>query len=351
VSGSPGRPGDRDRAGVAAGLGVAVMGAGSWGTTFGMVLADAGASVRVWARRERVCEDIAVRHRNEAYLGDLPLPEAVSATTDPREALAGARLVALAVPSQQLRANLTAWREAIGPDAVVVSLMKGVELGTHRRMSEVIAEVTGAGPERIAVVSGPNLAKEIAVRQPTATVVASTHLPTAEFVADACSVPYFRPYTNDDLVGVELGGAVKNVIALAVGIAEGMGFGDNTKASIITRGLAEVTRLALTLGAQPATMAGLAGLGDLVATCASPLSRNRTVGVHLGHGLSLAETVVLTRQTAEGVKSCEPILNLGRAAGVELPIIEAVVAVVHHGYPAQDMVRDLLGRPRKLETA
>ena len=330
---------------------VAVMGTGSWGTTFAMVLADAGASVSMWGRRPEVCAEITERHSNVGYLGEIALPGSIRAVTDPGEAGAGAEIVVLALPSQTLRENLAAWGGELPPGAVLVSLMKGVELGSLKRMSEVIAEAAHAGPERIAVISGPNLAREIAVRQPTATVVASPRLQVAEQVAAACSAPYFRPYTQIDVVGVELGGAIKNVIALAVGIAEGMGFGDNTKASIITRGLAETTRLGLALGAEPATMAGLAGLGDLVATCASPLSRNRTFGVHLGRGLSVDETVAITRQTAEAVKSCRPILDLARRRGIEMPITEQVVAVVHEGLPVTEMAPRLLGRPRKAELA
>jgi glycerol-3-phosphate dehydrogenase (NAD(P)+) len=330
---------------------VAVMGTGSWGTTFAMVLADAGGKVTMWGRRPQVCREISLEHRNAGYLGERLLPETISATTDPGQACEGAEVVVLAIPSQTLRENLVGWRAAIPPDACLVSLMKGVELGTLRRMSEVVAETLPAPQERIAVVSGPNLAKEIAARQPTATVVASADLDVAERVAQACSAPYFRPYTQTDVVGVELGGAVKNVIALAVGIAEGMGFGDNTKASIITRGLAEVTRLGLALGAEPATMAGLAGLGDLVATCASPLSRNRTFGVHLGSGLTVQQTVAITRQTAEAVKSCGPILELAGRHGIEMPITEQVVAVVHDGLPVTQMAPRLLGRPRKSELA
>lgn len=330
---------------------VAVMGTGSWGTTFAMVLADAGATVSMWGRRTEVCEDISRRHRNTTYLGEVALPEAITATSDPGAACERAAIVVLALPSQTLRGNLEAWRERLPGDAVLVSLMKGVELGTLKRMSEVIAEAGRVDPERIAVISGPNLAREIAVRQPTATVVAAPLLAVAERVAEACSAPYFRPYTQTDVTGVELGGSVKNVIALAVGIAEGMGFGDNTKASIITRGLAETTRLGLALGAEPATMAGLAGLGDLVATCASPLSRNRTFGVHLGRGLSVAETVAITRQTAEAVKSCGPILELARRHGIDMPIAEQVVAVVHGGLPVTEMAPRLLGRPRKPERA
>lgn len=330
---------------------VAVLGTGSWGTTYAMVLADAGCRVRMWGRRASVCEAITVQHRNTEYLPEVELPASVTATTEAEVALAGADVVVLAVPSQSLRDNLRSWTPMLPDGAVLVSLMKGVELGSHLRMSEVIADVTGASAERIAVVSGPNLAKEIAARQPTATVVACPRHATAERVAQVCSSSYFRPYTNTDVVGVELGGAVKNVIALAVGIAEGLGYGDNTQASIITRGLAETSRLGMALGADPATFAGLAGLGDLVATCASPLSRNRTFGVNLGRGLSVEEVTAATRQTAEGVKSCRSILDLARSADVDMPIVEHVVGVVHHGMPVQDMAGSLLSRARKHELA
>jgi glycerol-3-phosphate dehydrogenase (NAD(P)+) len=316
-----------------------------------MVLADAGSSVRMWGRREEACRHITEKHENVDYLPGLVLPESIAASTDTAWALEGADIVVLAVPSQSLREILAAASDLIPADALLVSLMKGVELGTHMRMSEVIAEVAGAGPERIAVVSGPNLAREIAAKQPTATVVACADQDGAEKLADACSAPYFRPYTNTDVVGVELGGAVKNVIALAVGIAEGMGFGDNTQASLITRGLAETARLGAALGAQHATFAGLAGLGDLVATCASPLSRNRTFGVNLGKGMTVDEVVAVTKQTAEGVKSCRSIVDLARSCGVDMPLAEHVVKVVHEGMPAADMARSLLDRPRKHETA
>ena len=328
---------------------VSVMGTGSWGTTFAIVLADAGAKVTLWGRRPELCAEINERHRNSDYLGTLPLPETIAASADPALALDGADVVVLALPSQSLRANLTSWRPYLPDSSVLVSLMKGVEDGTMRRMSEVIAEVTGAGPERIAVISGPNLAAEIARRQPTATVVACAAHDVAEEVAATCSAAYFRPYTNTDVLGVELGGAVKNVIGLAVGIAEGMGLGDNAKASIITRGLAEIARLGVVLGAEPATFAGLAGMGDLVATCASPLSRNRTFGVHLGQGMPLHEVVKITNRTAEGVTSSGPILELARAHGVDMPITEAVTAVVHDGLPLGDMVVQLLSRARKSE--
>lgn len=328
---------------------VSVMGTGSWGTTFAIVLADAGAKVTMWGRRPEVCAEINQQHRNSDYLGPLQLPTSIAANSDPALALDGADVVVLAVPSQSLRANLTAWLPELPDYSVLVSLMKGVEDGTTRRMSEVIAEVTGAGPDRIAVISGPNLAPEIARRQPTATVVACAVPDVAEELAQTCSAAYFRPYTNTDVIGVELGGAVKNVIGLAVGIAEGMGLGDNAKASIITRGLAEISRLGVVLGAEPATFSGLAGMGDLVATCASPLSRNRTFGVHLGQGMPLDEVVKITNRTAEGVKSSGPILKLARMHGVDMPITEAVTAVVHDGLPLGDMVSQLLSRARKAE--
>jgi glycerol-3-phosphate dehydrogenase (NAD(P)+) len=228
--------------------------------------------------------------------------------------------------------------------------MKGVELGTTKRMSEVIGEITGAPASRIAVVTGPNLALEIAQEQPTATVIACSDGERASAVQEACSTPYFRPYTNTDVVGCELGGAVKNVIALACGIAQGMGFGDNTLASIITRGLAETARLGAELGADPLTFAGLAGLGDLVATCNSPLSRNRTFGEHLGSGKSLDEAQAATHgQVAEGVKSCRSVLELAQHHGVDVPITQAVEAVCFRGLTPQRMLELLMSRSMKPE--
>ena len=329
---------------------VAVFGTGSWGTAFAVVLADAGSQVRMWGRRAELVDQINRTHVNCDYHPDLLLPEAISATTDPQEALDGAEIVVLALPSQMLRTHLVQWASFLPPHAAVVSLMKGVELGTTKRMSEVIAEVGHVGPERIVVVSGPNLAKEIAAKQPAATVVACVDESMAERVAMACAAPYFRPYTNTDVVGTELGGAVKNVIALAVGMAEGMGMGDNTKSTIITRGLAETVRLGVALGADPATFSGLAGVGDLIATCMSPLSRNHTFGVNLGRGMTVLEVVATTRQTAEGVKSCQSILELARHHGIDVPIIENVAAVVHEGRKPHVVADMLMSRARKAET-
>ena len=327
----------------------AVVGSGSWGTAFGKVLADAGTDVVLWARRPELAAAVRDRHENPDYLPGIALPDRMTATADVAEAVDGADFVVLAVPSQSLRGNLTALAPALAPGAVLVSLMKGVELGSSKRMSEVVREVADVPASRVAVVTGPNLAKEIALGQPAATVVACTDASAAERLQGACLTGYFRPYTNADVVGCELGGAVKNVIALATGMAEGMGFGDNTKASLITRGLAETARLGAALGADPLTFAGLAGLGDLVATCTSPLSRNRTFGERLGRGESLQHVLGHQSQTAEGVKSCRSILDLARKHDVRMPITEHVVAVVHEGMAPADMVRGLMVREARSE--
>ena len=327
----------------------AVMGSGSWGTVVRMVLADAGGDVVVWGRDRDVADDINERHRNEAFHPGIDLPRGMSATTDAGAALDGAELVVLAVPSQVLRENLAAWGGAIPTDATVVSLMKGIELGTMMRMSEVIAEAGRVDPTRVAIVSGPNLAREIAQRQPTATTVACADGHNARRLQDACTTDYFRPYWTTDVVGTEIGGAVKNVIALANGMAVGMGLGENTQASVITRGLAEMARLGVALGADPLTFQGLAGVGDLVATCQSPLSRNRTFGENLGRGLSVEETIAVTKQTCEAYKSCEPIAELARSRGVEMPITEQVVRVVHHGDSPRGMAAAFMSRDTKAE--
>ncbi|HUY49090.1 MAG TPA: NAD(P)H-dependent glycerol-3-phosphate dehydrogenase [Streptosporangiaceae bacterium] len=305
------------------------MGAGMWGTTFAQVLCDAGTPAVLWGRRPELVATINAQHENPDYLPGVVLPAELTASADPARVLADADIVVLAVPAQTLRRHLGAWLDLLSPDAALVSLMKGIELGTGDRMSQVIAEVTGAGPERIAVITGPNLAREIAERQHAATVVACADDTLAKRLQQECHTPYFRPYTNPDVIGCELGGAVKNVIALGVGIAVGMGFGDNTRATLITRGLAEITRLGAALGADQHTFAGLAGLGDLVATCSSPLSRNRTFGEMVGRGMSVADVSAITTQVAEGAKSADPVLELARSHGVEMPITEVVVGVMH----------------------
>jgi glycerol-3-phosphate dehydrogenase (NAD(P)+) len=327
----------------------AVLGAGSWGTAFAKVLADAGRGVTICARRSSVAVAIRERRVNPDYLPALRLPLAVTATVDAREALHGADLVVLAVPSQTLRSNLVDWTRSIAPDATLISLMKGIELGTSKRMSEVIVESAGVGPDRVVIVTGPNLAAEIAAEQPAATVVACLDAERAGLVQRAITTRYLRPYTNTDVIGCELGGAVKNVIALAYGMATALGFGDNTRATLITRGLAEIARLGVALGADPLTFAGLAGLGDLVATCSSPLSRNRTFGEHLGRGETLEQAQVATRQTAEGVKSCLAIRDLAHRHGVEMPITEQVERVCHEGMDPRVAVAELMSRETKPE--
>jgi glycerol-3-phosphate dehydrogenase (NAD(P)+) len=325
------------------------MGAGMWGTTFAQVLCDAGTPAVLWGRRPELAEAINGRHENPVYLPGVTLTGELRATADPALALTGAELVVLAVPAQTLRQNLAGWQGLLPPGALLVSLMKGIEHGSQLRMSEVIAEVTGAPPDRIAVVTGPNLAREIAERQYAATVVASTDGTTAKWLQQACHTPYFRPYTNPDVIGCELGGAVKNVIALAVGIAVGMGLGDNTRAMLITRGLAEIARLGATLGADQHTFAGLAGMGDLVATCSSPLSRNRTFGENLGRGMALADAAASASQVTEGVKSAGPVLDLARAHGVEMPITEVVAAVTQGRIGVAEAVIMLASRSAKPE--
>ena len=328
---------------------VAVMGAGTWGTAFSLVLADAGSDVHLWARRSELCDRINAQRENPDYLPGIRLPDEIRASSDPAEVLEGVEVVVLAVPSQMLRPNLAEWAPKVPDGAVLVSLMKGIELGTGKRMSQVIGEVTGAAAERVAVVTGPNLAREIAQRQPAASVVACTVEPTAVWLQSLCHTPAFRPYTNVDVVGCELGGATKNVIALAVGMTEGLGYGDNAKATVITRGLAETGRLAAAMGADPLTLAGLAGLGDLVATCSSPQSRNRGFGEQLGRGRSVDEIIASTRQVAEGVKSCESLYALARDHDVDMPIVEHVAAVIRGDLGAKELVASLVSRTAKPE--
>jgi glycerol-3-phosphate dehydrogenase (NAD(P)+) len=328
---------------------VAVFGAGSWGTAFSLVLADAGNDVTIWGRRPEVCDTINSQHENTEYFPGIDLPERVRATPDPEEAARDAEFVVLSVPSQKLRENLKGWTSVLPDEAMLVSLMKGVELDTTKRMSEVIAEVTGAGPERIAVVSGPNLAREIAHREPAASVIACADESVAQRLQDLCHSQAFRPYRSTDVLGCELGGAYKNVVALCVGMAIGLGFGDNTTASIITRGLAETARLAMKLGADPMTLMGLAGLGDLVATCSSPLSRNRTFGEKLGQGMTTDEIVASTRQVAEGAKSCAAIFDLADQNGVDAPVAQHVAAVVAGEMSARDMMYAFIARDTKHE--
>jgi glycerol-3-phosphate dehydrogenase (NAD(P)+) len=327
----------------------AVLGAGSWGTTFAQVLCDAGTPVTLWARRADIADAVNASHENPRYLPGTRLPGTLTATSDASVALDGADLVVLAVTAQTLRECLTGWAPLVPAGALLVSLMKGIELGSSKRMSEVVLEVLDVPEARVAVVAGPNLAPEIAERQLAASVVACSDEMSARLLQQACHTGYFRPYWNTDVLGCELGGTVKNIIALAVGMAVALGLGDNTKAMLITRGLAEMARLGEVMGASPRTFAGLAGMGDLVATCCSPLSRNRRFGEYLGQGMSAAQAKELTAQTAEGVSSYAPVLELARKHGVEMPITEMVGAVITGQLSVRDATAALMSRSAKPE--
>ena len=332
---------------------VAVMGAGAWGTALAKVMAEAGgpeAAVTLWARRSSVAEEINTTRYNPAYLPGAVLPPGIRATADAGDALAGATTVLLAVPAQTMRSNLERWAPLVADGATLVSLAKGIELGTLMRMSQVIVSVTGVDPAQVAVVSGPNLASEIAECQPTATVVACSDSGRAVAVQRMLNSGYFRPYTNSDVVGTEIGGACKNVIALACGMAAGVGLGENTAAAIITRGLAEIIRLGIALGAKGATLAGLAGVGDLVATCTSPRSRNRSFGERLGRGGTMeSATRAGQGHVVEGVTSCEAVLALASSYDVEMPLTDAVHRVCHKGLSVDEAMALLLGRSTKPE--
>ena len=319
---------------------LAVIGAGSWGTTFAKVLADGGAEVSLWARRPELAEEINTSHRNGDYLPGVNLPAGVTASSDIAQVLSGASQVYLSVPSQTLRENLAEWGKLIPSDALVVSLMKGVEKNSGLRMSQVIAEA-GVDASRIVVISGPNLAAEIAAEQPAASVAASASLDSAKLVASAATNSYFTTFTNNDVIGTEFGGILKNLIAVAIGIVNGVGYGQNTKASIMTRGVSEISRFAVAFGAKPKTMVGLAGLGDLIATSESPLSRNHKAGEMLGKGYSKREVLARLSQTAEGLASVSTILELARAKGISMPIVEQVELVIEGKMSPKDIAPHL----------
>lgn len=314
-----------------------MIGAGSWGTTFAKLLADAGCDVTIWARRHEVAQEIQVARRNSQYLPGINLPKNLKATADLGAAVDRARLVFLAVPSQMMRQNLTEIEPYLDRRSVLVSLVKGVEKTTTMRMSEVIADTLDVEPERIGVVSGPNIALEIAKEQPTGAVASCSDLGVAQEIATACSTPYFRGYVNTDVIGTELGGVLKNLIALAIGIVDGVGYGENTKAAIITRGLAEMTEFAVASGADPTTLSGLAGLGDLITTCQSPLSRNNTAGRLIGQGYTQEETREQMNQVAEGITSVPPVIELARERGIEMPIVLQVQMVLNRTMPPAEL--------------
>ena len=332
---------------------VAIIGAGAWGTGLAMVLGRKKIhAVRLWANEPDVCESIQQRHVNERFLPGLTLPDSVQATNDLAHALTGAEIVVSVMPSQHCRSLFARMAPSLGPETFFVSCTKGLEDGTLLRMTEVIADVLGTSnfTPRVGALSGPSFAKEVARGDPTAVTVASTDSELARDVQQAFNDSRFRVYTNDDVIGVELGGALKNIIAIAAGVCSGLGLGHNSVAALITRGLAEVARLAVACGGRPDTMAGLAGLGDLVLTCTGDLSRNRSVGVELGKGRRLPDIIAGMHGTvAEGVFTTKAAVGLARKKGVEMPITEQIYAILEDGKPPQQAIEDLMTRAAKRE--
>ncbi len=329
---------------------IAVVGSGSWGTAFANALAMKGLKVTLWARREELAAKIQETHENTDYLPGIFLSPRLRATSDLKHAVEGASVVVMGVPSQGFRDVLREAAQYTEPSAPIVSLAKGLELPTLSRMSEVVAqEIPAAWPQRVVVLSGPNLANEIARGFPAAAVVACADIDVADRLQGLFMSPTFRTYSISDVAGAEIGGVVKNVIAIGTGMVEGLEFGDNTKALVVTRGLAEMTRLGVTFGADPMTFAGLAGVGDMICTCMSGLSRNHHVGLELGKGRTIEEILGDMKQVAEGVKSSRAVHELAARSGVDLPICEAVYRVLHEGQSVSDMISELLRTVRVRE--
>lgn len=326
---------------------VGVLGAGSWGTTLADLLARRGHEVRLWAYEPEVVAGINERHENPVFLPRCPLAPSLRATGDPLAAVQGAGVVLMVTPSHVLRAVVAQARPAIAPDAVIVSATKGIERSSLKVMSAVLTEELPGSP--VVALSGPSFALEVYQGQPTAVVAASEHEAAARDVQGVFATPRFRVYSHNDVIGVELAGALKNVIAIAAGILEGLGLGNNPRAALITRGLAEMTRLGVAMGANPLTFAGLAGMGDLILTTTGALSRNRTLGVALAQGQTLEEYIATHRTVAEGVNTAQAALALARQVGTELPICAQVAAILFEGKPPQQAVGDLMERTLKSE--
>jgi len=321
---------------------VTVLGSGQWGTSIAQILCDAGNDVLIWGRNQVVVDEINTSHRNHTSLPGIELPHNLRATSDLDTAFNHAEMISLAVPAQSLRESLTLWKPRFSSGVPIVSTLKGIEVSTQLRMTEVIHEVLGIGEDKLAILTGPNLAREVVLRQPAGAVAASTSQELADQTAKAFSAPYFRVYTSNDVIGCELAGAAKNVIALAVGMSIGMGFGENTQALVITRGLNEVTRLGIARGAMPLTFVGLAGVGDLLATCGSPLSRNRSFGEALGRTGSMEQARAEVLSTVEGVATARAVVDLAHLVGVEAPIMEAVQDVVSNTITPNQAITNLM---------
>lgn len=326
---------------------VTVFGAGAWGSTMAQVLSDAGNEVLLWGRSEDVIAEINSSHTNAKYLGSHTLPESLHATTNLAQAFNFSEIYVLAIPAQQLRATLQEWKPFFKQSSTLVSTLKGIEISTQMRMTEVIEDVLG--PHKIALITGPNLADELVLRQPAGAVAAASTIELSELIRDLFRTPYYRVYTSIDLMGCELAGAIKSVIALAVGISIGMGYGENTQAMLITRGLNEVARLCAAHGSDPLSAAGLAGMGDLVASCGSPLSRNRTFGEAVGRTGSMAQAREEVAKTVEGVASAGAVLEIAHRVGIEVPVIEAVAEIVSEQLTPQAALQKLMEITTKAE--
>lgn len=328
-------------------MNISIIGTGSWGTANAVLLANARHSVTVWGRNAEAVEKLRRTRVNERYLPDVGLPETIDWTADSEYAVKTADIVVLAVPSRHLEDVCRLFRPHLPAEATVVSLTKGFCPKTHRRMTELAADIFGT--RRVVALSGPSHAEEVVKGMPTAVTAASADRFSAQLVQTVWTGPSFRVYTSDDVVGVESGGAVKNVLALAAGMSDGLGFGDNTRAALITRGLAEVTRFACALGGRPETLAGLSGAGDLIVTCTSRHSRNHAVGERLGRGEKLADIIGSMQMIAEGVGNAQVVHEIAQALAVEMPIADCVWRICHEGYPAKAALSDLMNRPMKGE--
>ncbi|NTW52227.1 MAG: NAD(P)H-dependent glycerol-3-phosphate dehydrogenase [Chlorobiaceae bacterium] len=329
---------------------ITVLGAGSWGTTLAILLADKGHEVKLWAHRPQFARELEADRQNTIYLKGIVFPETLHAVEDLKAAVRSAEMVVTAVPSQALRETALAFSDVPLDGKIIVNVAKGIELHTGKRMSEVLLETLGGlDPSQVAVLYGPSHAEEVARRHPTTVVACSVSEKTAYRVQEAFHTQFFRVYVNTDLVGVEIAGSVKNIIAIATGISDGLGFGDNAKAAIITRGLAEMSRLSAKLGADPVTMSGLSGVGDLVVTCLSRHSRNRYVGEQIGKGRKLDEVISEMNMIAEGVHTSKAVLELTTRLGVEMPITRAVYEMLFENKPAQQAIMDLMTREPKSE--
>jgi glycerol-3-phosphate dehydrogenase (NAD(P)+) len=330
-------------------LRVAVVGGGSWGTTLANLLAEKGLRVELWAFEAEVVEQIRTLRENRAFLPGVALAANLNASTDLAATAAGKDLVVVVVPSHVMRQTALAMAGALGPETLVISASKGIENRTHLTMTGVLKQTLGIADNRVGVLSGPSFAAEVARRMPTTVTVASRNPELARLAQNVFATPFFRVYTHEDVMGVELGGSVKNVIAIAAGIVDGLGFGLNTRAALITRGMTEIRRLGLRLGANPRTFTGLAGFGDLILTCTGDLSRNHTLGVKIGQGQRLAEILARTRSVAEGVHTAESVYNLSRQLNVEMPISHQTYRILYEGLPPKQALQQLMTRDLKPE--